>query len=324
MEDPLHLLRRLRLGREEYCQRLLTMLIVGGPYPRWNSRTQPSPRGARFLRSLDELSFGPGEWNGQPVFVDEFELRPRHEDEQGGAPDYAVLWDERLWMIELKTETSSHRRGQISGYYTLAAHHHPGIAVNLTYLTPPFPFTPPAAWDGTRFAHVTWSRILPLLRAAWGAGDDAEQQVLAGLLAALDDLGTAWSDWRAQRVRTPQDSPAEGAAMTPAECGPGAIAETPMVLGSASIEHAAMALAEATARDGRQRAVHHPTAGLDELHRLRLALRQAICAAPDPSPIRHVRPWLWRVATSGGTALTASGRETGFEVRLSRYRKPVC
>ena len=26
MEDPFVLLRRLRLGREEYCQRLLTML----------------------------------------------------------------------------------------------------------------------------------------------------------------------------------------------------------------------------------------------------------------------------------------------------------
>ncbi|GGO26786.1 hypothetical protein [Microbispora bryophytorum] len=33
-EDPLRLLGRLRLGREEYCQRLLTMLILGGPYPK--------------------------------------------------------------------------------------------------------------------------------------------------------------------------------------------------------------------------------------------------------------------------------------------------
>ncbi|MEV1005586.1 hypothetical protein [Nonomuraea sp. NPDC050202] len=49
--------------------------------------------------------------------MDEFELRPRHDDEQGGAPDYAVLWTERLWMIELKTESSSHRRDQLSGYY---------------------------------------------------------------------------------------------------------------------------------------------------------------------------------------------------------------
>ena len=150
MEDPLHLLRRLRLGREEYCQRLLTMLILNGPYPRWNSRTRPSPDGVRFLRSLDELSFGRGTWDGPPpLFVDEFDLRRRNEDEQGGAPDYAVLWDERLWMIELKTESSSHRRGQLAGYYTLAAHHHPRLAVDLTYLTPPLAFTPPARADGT-------------------------------------------------------------------------------------------------------------------------------------------------------------------------------
>ena len=45
IEDPYGLLRRLRLGREEYCQRLLTMLILGGPYPRWNTRSAPSARG---------------------------------------------------------------------------------------------------------------------------------------------------------------------------------------------------------------------------------------------------------------------------------------
>ena len=35
LEDPVRLLGRLRLGREEYCQRLLTMLILAGPYPSW-------------------------------------------------------------------------------------------------------------------------------------------------------------------------------------------------------------------------------------------------------------------------------------------------
>ncbi len=58
IEDPVRLLRRLRLGREEYCQRLLTMLILGGPYPPWNTPNAPSGRGTRFLRELDALSFG--------------------------------------------------------------------------------------------------------------------------------------------------------------------------------------------------------------------------------------------------------------------------
>jgi hypothetical protein len=43
---------KIRLGREEYCQRLLTMLILGGTCPRWNTRIAPSPSGAQFLRQL--------------------------------------------------------------------------------------------------------------------------------------------------------------------------------------------------------------------------------------------------------------------------------
>ncbi|MET7336326.1 hypothetical protein [Nonomuraea sp. NPDC005650] len=299
IEDPHHLLGRLRLGREEYCQRLLTMLIVGGPYPRWNSRTRPSPRGAGFLRSLDELSFGRSEWSGQPLFVDEFELRSRHDDEQGGAPDYAVLWHDRLWLIELKTESSSHRRGQLSGYYTLAAHHHPSLAVDLTYLTPALTFTPPTSQNGTRFAHVTWPQIFPLLDEAWGKGTDMERHVHTTLLAALKSIGSDWSGWRAQQVGVRSDEPL-------------------------TVENTAMAMAEATARDGRQRAVDHPAADLDQLQRLRLALRQTICTSPAQAPLRHVRPWLWSATTSGGDALTASGRDTGFELRLSRYQKPAC
>lgn len=46
MEDPWALLRRLKLGREEFCQRLLTMLILETDYPRWNTRSTPSARGS--------------------------------------------------------------------------------------------------------------------------------------------------------------------------------------------------------------------------------------------------------------------------------------
>jgi hypothetical protein len=111
-EDPQPLLARLRLGREEFAQRLLTSLILGGAYPRWNTRNTPSAAGVAFLRALDELCFGQP---GKPaaVFVDELDLQRRHEDERGGAPDQAVLWDDRLWLIELKTEPRSHRRDQL-------------------------------------------------------------------------------------------------------------------------------------------------------------------------------------------------------------------
>lgn len=70
MEDPWALLRRLKLGREEFCQRLLTMLILEADYPRWNTRSQPSARGLAFLRDLDALCFGTSELSAEAVFVD--------------------------------------------------------------------------------------------------------------------------------------------------------------------------------------------------------------------------------------------------------------
>jgi hypothetical protein len=51
-EDPSALLGRLRLGREEFCQRLLTMLIVDGLYPRWNTDSVATPQGWSFLEDL--------------------------------------------------------------------------------------------------------------------------------------------------------------------------------------------------------------------------------------------------------------------------------
>ena len=95
-ETPRALLGRLELGREEFCQRLLTTLILHAPYPRWNTRSVPGPAGLTFLRELYARSFG-GDWPGDDLlFVDEFELPPRNEGEKGGAPDYAVLWPDRL------------------------------------------------------------------------------------------------------------------------------------------------------------------------------------------------------------------------------------
>ena len=81
-ETPAALLGRLKLGREEALQRLLTCLILHGPYPRWNSRNPLSPAGEAFLAALYERHFGP--WPGaSPFFVDEFEMLPEHDEERG-------------------------------------------------------------------------------------------------------------------------------------------------------------------------------------------------------------------------------------------------
>lgn len=34
LETPAQLFGRLKLGREEFCQRLLTSLLLGAPYPK--------------------------------------------------------------------------------------------------------------------------------------------------------------------------------------------------------------------------------------------------------------------------------------------------
>lgn len=212
-------------------------------------------------------------------------------------------------MIELKTETASHRRGQLSGYLALAEHHHPARRIDLTYLTPPMPHTPPITQALAPFNHLTWAQVIPLITAVWGNGNDAERHAVEQLLAALDSIGTDWSTWRTARLQHM----------------PGAELEAPVADTQPTADpfEEAMVLAHATARDGRQRALGHAATDLQELQHLRLSLRQAICASPGSSPIHHVLPWIWNTTTSGGTALTAAGAETGYELRLSRYRKPA-
>jgi hypothetical protein len=128
------------------------------------------------------------------------------------------------------------------------------------------------------------------------------------LLAALASIGGSWTTWRAAQLGNALPTP------EPAASG----AERPAML------EAALKLAEATAADGRQRALDYPPAGLEDLQQLRLAVRQAICSAPVGAPVRHVQPWLWSAATSGGRALTESGRDIGYELRLSRNKSPIC
>ncbi len=315
-ESSLDLLGRLKLGREEYCQRLLTMLIVGGPYPRWNSRQRPSPLGLGFLRTLDEMSFGtPGA--GEPTaFVDELDLPCRHESEKGGAPDYALLWERRLWLIELKTEVSSHRPVQIPTYFDLGTHHYPQSQVDVTYLTPPMPMKSVDLQPGQRFAHLTWPQVAEVVAKTWSGAGGWEQELVDGLLQALSSIGSNWSDWRQQRLAAHQ-SPSSGGERLPAmELRADAVTGDPVTAG--------LELARATARDGKQRAIELIPGSLEELQGLRLELRDAICAGADDAPTRHIRPWLWNASSSGGQALTQAGETTGYELRLSRYQSRVC
>lgn len=293
LEAPDELLRRLKLGREEYVQRLLTSLILEAPYPRWNSRNEPSTHGLHFLGQVEELSFGTsGHWTA-PHFVDELDLPKRHDDEPGSAPDWALVDGERLWMVELKTEAGSHRPGQIPAYYELGRHHFPAHQIDLTYLTGPLDKEPPSIPDGSRFAHVTWDQVFPLIADTWSRSHPDHVVTIGTVLA---DLQAPWSSWRSERLA---ESNVPDVSIT---------SEDPVSAG--------VAVARETARDHQQRAVDLPLGDLESLQQARIELRDALIQDPD---LESVRPWIWQT-TSGGRPLTPNGAEVGYELRLSWYR----
>lgn len=299
IEDPHQLLGRLKLGREEYCQRLLTMLILDDAYPRWNTPLAASPAGLRFLGLLEGLSLGEaGMWR-DPVFVDELDLPKRTDWEQGGAPDQSLRDQARLWMIELKTEAGSHRAAQLPLYFELARHHYPRHRIDITYLTGPLSKTAPPIPEGCRFGHVTWSEVMPLVREVWSDHSQAHHDLVRALGDVLDGLNVKWSAWRAQRLEAGQY-----------------LEQLPSDPIGDAVE-----LARLTAVDHQQRALDFAPATLEELQALRLEVLRRVKATGD-SALLHVGPWLWRSA-SQGEPLTDAGRETGYELRLSWYKKPT-
>jgi hypothetical protein len=284
MEDPHALLRRLKLGREEYCQRLLTMLILDADYPRWNTRNSPSPAGLAFLRALDELSFGVADVPEDAEFVDELDLPRRTEDEPGCAPDYGVLSNGRLWIIELKTERGSARSGQVESYFELGRHHYPDARVDLTYLTPGMSAVAVGAPSGSRFVQVTWEQVMPLIDEVWAGATGSAAALHGALRETVATIGTSWTMWRGKTV--------------------------------SDLTALSARLAKLTAQDGQQRALDYAAGSLGELQELRLAVRYEF-RRPE-SPLGVVTPWLWDAATSGGQPLTEAGRVHGYELRFSR------
>jgi hypothetical protein len=157
---------------------------------------------------------------------------------------------------------------------------------------------------------VPWDDVAALIASTWASDDRPDRREvadgLARVLDALDETG-----WR--RLVQEGLAPAHATAAEPAETGTVAVNEHEPDALSRGIR-----LAAATAVDGKQRALDVQHADLDGLLALRLTLRDALRASDDEQ-VRCVRPWLWRVETSGGEARTSQGRETGIELRLSRY-----
>jgi hypothetical protein len=77
-------------------------------------------------------------------------------------------------------------------------------------------------------------------------------------------------------------------------------------------EHA-VATALLSELDTRQRAYEHPWKDKDEIYEFIKPLKKAMKTAG----ILHVKPWVWSAMTSGGAALTPSGKDCGLELRFS-------
>lgn len=317
-EDPAALLARRGLSREDFCQRLLTMLIVGGRYPRWNTPTTPSPAGRRFLDRLHRRSFGGALARDDGlVFVDEFDLPARVATEAGGAPDLAVLTRGRLWLIELNTERTGHRPGQIPEYYDLAHHYHRDRKVDITYVTPTMEVgcEPPGPW--ARFAHLVWDDVASDIVAVWGATTSAGKRALVDhLLSTVDELDTLTGGaWRVAVRQAVAATATEAVRVGPRRA-------PPPIEPPAEPVTRALRLASEVAADGQERALDYEPSDLEELQTLRLAVRDILCSSTHLW-IRQVTPWLWRLGCDGGDALTGAGAEVGYELRLSRAHGPV-
>jgi hypothetical protein len=303
----------LKLGREECFQRVLTSLILDAPYPRWNSRSTPSSKGLRFLKQLYIRSFD-GSWPGDDLlFVDELELQPRHDAEKGGAPDWAVMWRDHIWLIELKTERSSHRADQVPYYFDLAHHHFADRQVLLTYLTGPMSLQTFRPESPDRYAHLQWHGIADLIGEVWA---DTDGPAVPQLLGSIGDLGLTPSAWRVSVTRVAPEPPEVSAARSDG-------LEQGVEIDRRDAVAEGKQLAAATRDDELQRAISVPASNLEELQSWRLELRVWLAGSPEGDALRRVMPWIWRAESSGGRAATEAGEASGYELRLSRYRSPL-
>ena len=282
-EDPETLLK-MKLGREEYVQRMLTSLILGSSYPQWNTRNSPSATGESFLQALHSLTYG-NNLSGPLEFIDEFELLSENEEDANGCPDYAVFSSTGLWIIELKTEAGSHRDSQLPLYARLAQFSYPEQQVSITYLTGSMPRIEFLQSVDVPFRHLYWTEIVDLIDCHWNYSQFKEEKLLAA--AVIREIHSL-------------DSPA------------------------LSFRKDATAIREAlnsavqVQLTGRQAGIESEPGGLQELHDFRLRIRDALARAEET---KYVRPWIWRAETSGGSALTHLGSDVGYEIRLSKYNR---
>lgn len=246
--------------------------------------------------------------------MDEYRLPKLDDGAQNGWPDWAVLWPDRAWVIELKTEKASHRDDQLPYYLYLATAAHPGSRVDLTYITGPLAKPGHALVQGQRDSHLTWESVLPLLEVAWA--DDPRPEVAAYVEAVrtviqnLDVLSpTAQRAIMLDQSREPNPVAAPAGMQETVDddtTAPDRAPEELVDLPSATDD--LLSLARSTAADGRQRGVG--AMGPTDLEELRDTAYQKIAELPLDGATRFVLPWLWQASNTGGRALSVEGAES--------------
>ena len=284
-EDPDALLT-MKLSREEYCQRMLTSLILGQPYPKWNTFNEPSLKGTTFLQRLHRKSYGII-LDGSLNFVDEFDLPPINREGSGGAPDYAILTPATLWIIELKTESGSHRKKQLPYYARLAAYHYPNHNIEFLYLTGPMERQNEIQDADFPFRHLFWSEVIELIDQTWANSQNEPERLLSlALNREISNLEASSNLFR-ENARVIRD---------------------------------AIITAKYVQKTGNQAGIEATSGGIEEMNMLRVRIRDALVRKKD---LKNVRPWIWKDSTSGGSPLTNLGKGVGYELRLSRYKQSL-
>lgn len=187
----------------------------------------------------------------------------------------------------------------------------------MTYLTPSLAIGVDAPSNDLRFAHVTWDKVGKVVRSLWGSSEvPDERRIVDVLLATLERLDVQ-TPTELRELLLGRPVPVVATPDVEPEASP-----LPQARPASDTYSEALRLAELTAQDGEQRAVDYLATDPEDLEELRLEVCEVLSASPEGSPLRRVMPWRWRWKSTG-RPMTSAGAETGYELRISRNKKPV-
>lgn len=284
-------------SREVSVQEVLASLIAGRACA-WFEPYAPTERGRAFLRTLWASAFG--DTGETSWFVSEYPLPvpPEWRAEipfTYRCPDFACGAEDRLLVVELKTERSSYQPQQMADYLRLVRHKLPDCATDVALLAPHRPRATPPHDERQRYAELTWADIPTILADAFG--DDPRAQRLSTFLAA---------DLAAPAVAM-RDVPPAGPAAQELSHGDRV---------SAAVGHAlrlAPSVATARAGDRTERGIDVAFESSAEARAAKPAISEALTAAGHAD---EISVWLWQ-PSSAGYPTTPSGHTTGRELRLA-------